>query len=155
MNVTGRPEILTEHLKIILIAMGLVILGGTPARAERMAVTAPLANIRSGPGTGYEIMWKVERYYPLEVITHSGPWIHFKDFEDDRGWIHKSLVGRVHTVITRAPVSNIRNGPGTKYPILLTVEAGIPFKVLQRKGNWLHIQHSDGDRGWIHSSLLW
>jgi SH3-like domain-containing protein len=31
----------------------------------------------------------------------------------------------------------------------------VPFKVLDRKGEWLHVEHADGDRGWIHSSLVW
>ncbi|MGD8882880.1 MAG: SH3 domain-containing protein, partial [Desulfobacterales bacterium] len=36
-----------------------------------------------------------------------------------------------------------------------TVEKGIPFKVLKRENNWIHIEHADGDKGWIHKSLVW
>jgi len=35
------------------------------------------------------------------------------------------------------------------------VEKGIPFKVLGHKDNWLHVEHADGDQGWIHASLVW
>ncbi|MGB5421183.1 MAG: SH3 domain-containing protein, partial [Desulfobacterales bacterium] len=28
-------------------------------------------------------------------------------------------------------------------------------KVLEQKGNWIHILHADGDQGWIHDSLVW
>jgi SH3-like domain-containing protein len=31
----------------------------------------------------------------------------------------------------------------------------VPFKVLEQKGNWFHIMHADGDKGWIHDSLVW
>jgi len=27
--------------------------------------------------------------------------------------------------------------------------------VLTRKGNWIQVRHADGDKGWIHKSLVW
>jgi SH3-like domain-containing protein len=125
------------------------------AAAERLTIVAPLANIRSGPGTKYDILWKVEKYYPIFVIGESDSWYHFRDFEDDSGWVHKSLVGKVPAVITEKDLCNIRSGPSTKEKILFSVERGIPFKILDRKGAWLHIEHADGDQGWIHNSLVW
>lgn len=134
----------------------LLVLGlSTTALAERLAVSAPVANIRSGPGTGHNVLWKVEKFFPLLVIDKSGEWYQFKDFEDDRGWVHQSLVDKTPTVITRNDKCNIRSGPGTSHKILFTVEKGIPFKVLKREGSWIHIEHSDGDRGWIHKALVW
>ena len=127
----------------------------TTAYAERLTVITPTANIRSGPGTQYKILWKVEKYHPLFVIKKSGDWYRFRDFENDQGWIHKSLLGSVETVITTEDICNIRSGPGTEFEILFTVEKGIPFKVLERDGSWIHIQHADGDQGWIHNSLVW
>ena len=125
------------------------------ATAERLTVIKPVANIRSGPGANYDILWKVEKYYPIFVIEKKDPWFHFKDFEDDKGWVHKSLVKKVEAVITKKDLCNIRSGPGTGNKILFTVEKGIPFKVLKRKDQWLHIEHADKDQGWIHDSLVW
>ena len=90
-----------------------------------------MANIRSGPGASYDILWKVEKYYPIFVIEKKDPWIHFKDFEDDKGWVHKSLVRKLEAVITKKDLCNIRSGPGTGNKILFTVEKGIPFKVIK------------------------
>jgi uncharacterized protein YgiM (DUF1202 family) len=125
------------------------------AMAERLTVVASVANIRSGPGSNYDILWKVEKYYPIFVIEKRNSWYHFKDFEDDRGWVHKSLVGILDAVITSKDKCNIRSGPGTDNKILFTVEKGIPFKVIKRQGRWLHIEHADKDQGWIHDSLVW
>ena len=134
----------------------LLIIGfSATALAERLAVSAPVANIRSGPGTRHNVLWKVEKFFPLLVIDKSGEWYQFKDFEGDRGWVHRSLVDKIPTVITKNEKCNIRSGPGTSHNILFTVEKGIPFKVLQRKGSWIHIEHSDGDKGWIHKALVW
>lgn len=135
-------------------AILLTILAGE-ALAERLAVMVPVANIRSGPGTAYDILWNVEKYYPLFIEKKSGPWYHFHDFEGDKGWIHKSLVKKLQTVITIKAKCNVRSGPGTRFTILFSVESGIPFKVLKRKGNWFHVEHADGDRGWMHKSLTW
>ena len=144
-------------LRIGVIALGAVLLssGLALALAERMAVGSPVANIRSGPGSNYEIIWKVARYHPLVIVEKSGNWFRFKDFEGDIGWIHRSLVRKLQTLITAKPVCNVRSGPGTGHDIRFTVEKGIPFKRLKSKGNWIYIEHADGDRGWIHKSLVW
>ncbi len=125
------------------------------AGAERMAVSSDTGNIRSGPGTKNSVMWQVEKYHPLEIIKKKGNWYQFSDFEGDRGWIHNSLVKNIPAVITKQKENNIRSGPGTNHDIVFTVEKGVPFKVIQRKGNWVHGEHADGDSGWIHKSLVW
>ena len=106
------------------------------AHAERLAVSVNVANVRSGPGTKYDVIWQIEKYHPIFIIHKADPWYQFKDFEGDKGWVHKSLVGTTHKVLFR-------------------VEKGIPFKVKARKNQWIHIQHADGDEGWIHASLVW
>jgi SH3-like domain-containing protein len=133
----------------------LIMLLAVTASAERLAVSAPVANIRSGPGTNHNVLWKVEKYFPIWIIEKSGEWYHFEDFEGDKGWVHQSLVKKIPAVVTKNDACNIRSGPGTNNKILFTVEKGIPFKVLERKGSWIQIEHADGDKGWIHKSLIW
>jgi SH3-like domain-containing protein len=133
----------------------LVIVFATAASAERLAISAPVANIRSGPGVSHSVLWKVEKYFPILVIKKSDQWYFFQDFEGDKGWVHESLVGKLAAVVTRKEQCNIRSGPGTDFRILFSVEKGVPFKVLERKDAWIHIEHADGDKGWIHKSLVW
>ena len=133
----------------------LVLISANFAYAERLAISANVANVRSGPGTQYDIIWKVEKYHPLFIVKKSNEWYQFEDFEGDKGWVHKSLVGKIKTIITKSNISNIRSGPGTQFNVLFTVEKGIPFKVLKSEGPWINIQHADGDQGWIHVSLVW
>jgi len=141
-------------IRFILITLAVFLISGT-AWAERMAVMTPFGNIRSGPGKAYDILWKVEKYHPLRIIEKAGNWYRFRDFEGDEGWIHSSLLSKIPTVITRAETCNIRQGPGLSHRILFTAGKGIPFKVLKREGRWINIQHADGDKGWIHQSLIW
>lgn len=140
---------------LYIITALLVIVGSSVAAAERLTVAVDVANIRSGPGTKFDILWKVGKYHPLNAMKKTGPWYHFRDFEGDEGWIHKSLINQTPAIITNQEKCNIRSGPGTGFKILFAVDKGIPFKVIKRKGNWIHIRHADGDQGWIHKSLVW
>lgn len=122
---------------------------------ERLAITSKIANVRSGPGTNHDTLWQVETYFPILIVEKKGSWYRFKDFEGDLGWVHNSLVSSIPTVITAKSNCNVRSGPGPENPIVFTVERGVPFKVLNKKGNWLEVEHGDGDKGWIYRPLVW
>ena len=84
-----------------------------------------------------------------------GSWYYFKDFEGDKGWISEKIVARFPSVIVIKDKCNVRSGPGARFDVLFAVDKGVPFKELERKGDWVHIRHSDGDKGWIHRKLVW
>ena len=121
----------------------------------RFSTKAPIAKIRSGPGVEYDELWTVEKYYPVVVIDESETWYFFRDFEGDQGWIYKTLLDHTPSVITRKNGCGVRSGPGKTDEILFTVEAAIPFKILDHKEKWIQVEHSDGDRGWIHQHCVW
>ncbi len=143
--------------KLILTVMTILVtlVGVDFVQAERLSVKADIANIRSGPNTSDAVIWQVERYHPLKVIQKQGSWYLFEDFEGDRGWIHSSLLADTRAVIVKNDKCNVRSGPGTNTAIRFTVDKGVPFKVLEKKGKWLHVIHADGDKGWIYRPLVW
>ena len=59
-------ESLTMKSYSIILIVTICLFAGT-ALAERLTVVAPVANIRSEPNTKSDILWKVEKYYPLIV----------------------------------------------------------------------------------------
>ena len=141
---------------LLVITAGLINTGLVYAE-ERLAVTASIANMRSGPGTKYEVLWQVEQYHPFIIVEKKGNWFKIKDFENDIAWIHKSLLGKINCVIAIKDKCNFRSKPdaSSKRYIIYTIEKGVPFKVLGKKGNWLKVEHADGDVGWIHKTLVW
>ena len=141
--------------RYLIILTLLITINAGNALAERLTIISEVANIRSGPDTNSDVLWQVEKYYPILIIKKSDSWYYFKDFEDDMGWVHQSLVGDVPAVITKKDLCNVRSGPSTKDEILFSVEKGIPFKVLEHKDRWMHVEHADGDRGWIFDALVW
>ncbi len=122
---------------------------------ERMAVKVELANVRSAPSKKSEIAWQVTKYHPFQIIEKKGAWFKCKDFEGDSGWVYKTLLNKISTVITIKENCNVRSGPGSKNRVLFIVDREVPLKVLKRQGRWLQIAHEDGDKGWIHASLVW
>ena len=139
----------------LLLAWLFVLAAGGSVQAERLSVKAGIANVRSGPNTSDPMIWQVEKYHPLNVVQKPGSWYLIEDFEGDRGWIHSSLLDSTRAVIVKNDKCNVRSGPGTQNEIRFTVDKGVPFRVLNEKGKWLHIIHADGDKGWIHRSLVW
>jgi len=64
-------------------------------------------------------------------------------------------VDKINTVIVKKDRCNIRSGPSTNDDIVFRAEKGVPLRVLQRKGEWLQVQHADGETGWMHQMLVW
>ena len=158
-------RILKHHwnVKSILFSFACFLLALTAADtalgAERLAVSAAVANVRSGPGTNYEVLWQVEKYTPMLVLDKdkSGEWCYIKDYEGTIGWINRDILDAIDTVITkpRDERCNVRSGPTTNSDVVFKAVKGVPFRVLERKGDWIHITHADGESGWIHKMLVW
>jgi SH3-like domain-containing protein len=54
-----------------------------------------------------------------------------------------------------ADESNVRTGPGRRYPIKWKYQArDYPVEIIQEFEHWRKIKDIDGDTGWIHKSLL-
>lgn len=144
------------NMKIIVAIMALLlIMPGLVSAQQRLSVSVGIANIRSGPGTDYDVLWQVEKYHPVLIVEKKGSWYKIKDFENDMAWLHKSLLDSTEAVIAVKDKCNVRARPTTKSKVLFTVERGVPFKVLERKGDWIKIEHADGDVGWIYKTLIW
>jgi SH3-like domain-containing protein len=135
--------------------MVFLLLSSASQAEQRVSVSVPEANIRSGSGNNFEVLWKSEKYFPLAVIKKIGDWYQVKDFEGDQGWVHQSLVGNTPSVITIKDKCNLRSEPKPDAKVLFSVGPGIPFKVLKRSNKWILVEHADGDKGWIHESTVW
>ncbi len=142
-------------IKLAAVITILLIFPGSALAEERRSVNVGIANMRSGPGTKHDVLWQVEQYHPVRIVEKKGEWVKIKDFENDVAWLHKSLLDKTTSVVTIKNKCNVRSKPSKGSTVLYTVERGIPFKVLDRKENWIKIEHADGDIGWIYKTLVW
>ena len=136
------------------------VLIGTPALAEMVSIKGDNVNMRSGPGTDREVLWRIGNGFPLRVMKRSGEWIQVKDFEGSVGWVRRDMVSNQAHAVVKANKGtdnniNIRKAPSTKSDAVATATYGVVFRVLSRKGDWVQVQHANGVKGWIREDLLW
>lgn len=123
-----------------------------------LCVSAPEANLRSGPGTKYDKLWEVFKYMPLKRIDRKGIWFKVADVDGDRYWVYAPLVtSKYECAVVKEEKANVRSGPGTSYPQISISPAMkyYSFKILEIKGLWVNVMDEYGAKGWIYKPLLW
>jgi SH3-like domain-containing protein len=142
--------------KLMLVGFFGLFLSTSASAAEYLTVTTDNANVRTGAGTNYPSSMELFQGYPLKVVNKVGEWYQISDYENDSGWIHKSIVKKCDTVIVNSDKSvNMRNEPSTESPVVADVERGVVMTVLATKGKWTQVRHGSGTTGWIYNPLLW
>jgi len=63
-------------------------------------------------------------------------------------------LAKAERLSVKADIANIRSGPDTNDAVIWQVEKYHPLKVVQKQGSWYLFEDFEGDRGWIHNSLL-
>jgi SH3-like domain-containing protein len=153
----------TGHITAgLLWTLGLLLIGSVclaprdaDARVERFVrVKVSVANLRIGPSQRAELVRQAYQNEPLRVVGARGDWLQVRDVADAAAWINSELTdGRSAVVVVRELV-NVREQPGTGFPIVFTAERGVNLLVLKRSGRWLRVRHDVGE-GWLHDSLVW
>lgn len=128
--------------------------------AEALCVKVQRANIRSGPGTGHELVWEVYKYMPFQRVgrSSSGQWYAVKDVDGDVNWINRRLLTDSYRCgVVKNSSANVRVGPGTHYREARWSPAQqySSFRILKTKGAWIKVKDEWGETGWIYKKLLW
>jgi len=142
-------------MRILTAAILFVFMSYSLAQARMVSITGKEVNMRSGPGIGYAIRWELSKGYPLLVLETRGGWLKVRDFENDVGWVFRSLTGRKPHLIVKKSRVNIRSGPGSRYKIIGKAEYGVVLQTLAQKQGWAKVIHENGLAGWIKRDLLW
>ncbi|MCP3875394.1 MAG: hypothetical protein GY699_19850 [Desulfobacteraceae bacterium] len=122
---------------------------------KRMSVNVEKASFYSGPGTNYELLWEAEKYYPVLIVDIKGSWYKIMDVDGDMAWTDKSFLGeKDHGIITTSG-RFVLSLPKKDSQALFSFDRGVPLKVLDHSGDWLKIEHCDGDIGWIEKRYVW
>jgi SH3-like domain-containing protein len=61
---------------------------------------------------------------------------------------------RAERVSVKTDIANVRSGPDTGDMVIWQVEQYHPLKVIRKQGSWYLFEDFEGDRGWIHNSLI-
>ncbi len=140
---------------LLAVAWSPVLPGALSAQERGLCVIASRANLRTGPGTNYRISWEVHRFMPLIEVTRQADWVKVRDVDGDIHWIWNRLVSaKVKCVTVKSSKANIRKRPTTRSEKWFTVEKYSSFKFIEKRNNWVKVQH-DGQTMYVYHTLVW
>lgn len=138
-----------------LLALAFVF-AAAPAAAQQMAsVDRNEVHMRAGPGTNHESLWLLGRGYPLQIIGRQGRWVQVRDFEADKGWVYRPLLGAKPHFVVKVKVANIRSRASTRGAVVGKARYGDVLRTLERTKDWVKVQQEGGAKGWVARRLLW
>lgn len=135
-------------------------------------------NVRSGPGSEYDILTKLPRGESIIALTRvesqdKGFWMKIRTGYLE-GWVNEKLVSRDKSdAINKQPFTpmvdeivyyvntknlNVRSGPGPEYSVITKLSQGSPVRSLEKTeskdgGFWMKIRTGSLE-GWVNEKLL-
>lgn len=133
-------------------------------------------NVRSGAGTNFNVLGRINPGTAYGVLGQEGDWI-IIDYNGQRGYIsgaYASISGGAPTAPEQpapapdqpAPPStptgrvaestvnlNVRAGAGTSFNVLGRINPGTTYAVLGQEGDWIVIDYN-GQRGYVSASFV-
>lgn len=122
---------------------------------QLISIKANAANLRAAPGKSGEVLWQLDRGYPLEVLERQGRWLKVRDFEGDQGWVAASTTSARPYHVVRARSARLRAGPGDEHPALGYAVYGQVLQTELRGADWVRVRLAPGRTAWIARDLLW
>lgn len=136
---------------------------------KQVKVNVETLNMRAKPGLDADIIGKLSKDTVLDVVAEQNDWLQI-NYQGQQGWVANWLVTSLHplpntetsptteqsqkiTVLNNG--TNLREGPGTNFPVIGRANQGDSFQVLKTEGDWFQIALSNGKTayiaGWIVS----
>lgn len=131
---------------------------GLPGQAEAagfISIQGKTVNVRQQPTTQSKALWELTRGYPLQVQQRKGQWLKVRDYEASLGWVYAPLTGKTPHRVVKAPVANLRAGPGQGHRVIGKLEQHEVVRTLGQQANWARVQRDNGQKGWVAKSLTW
>ena len=147
-------------LRLLLLIFASVLLQAQSCAAQIVSSARVGINMREAPGTDQAILWKLDTGFPLQVLQRQGNWLKVRDFEESTGWVHQATIQQTPAVIVQAnegreQTVDVRQAASPDAAVVAQATYGTVFYVLGTQGDWVHVRHDQGVRGWILKDQLW
>jgi uncharacterized protein YgiM (DUF1202 family) len=126
------------------------------AMAKALCVTADGANLRSGPGTEFDVSWRVNRYMPFVERDEKDGWVKVEDLTKTSHWISKKVVNeKIECAVVKTETAFLRKEPRKESSDDVKIDKFTPLKVLSKSHGWFEVESSLGDKFWIYGRNVW
>lgn len=173
----------SRHLRQTMLVLGFglsaflfLFTAVAPATAQAGAtavVTAPAANLRTGPGAGYPTILTTYQGYALAMVgrTDDAQWLKVRTSGNQiEGWIATSAISTAanigalpvsavptlpYTAVITAGAVNLRAGDTTQYKVLAVLQSGTQVALVGRNSaaSWVQVRVvNTGQVGWINAT---
>ncbi len=122
---------------------------------ELVSVRSATVNLRSAPGMQANVLWQINRGYPLQVLGREGTWLKVQDFEGDEGWVAQSVTATTPHHVVKVKAANLRAGPGAEHPVVEKAVYGQVLRTALRQAEWVQVLRTNGQTAWVSSDLVW
>ena len=125
-------------------------------------LTTADVEVRSGPGTKYDVVSTIPKGIKVNVAGREGGWLKVESKQGNKpGYIEEKYARPLETqqvVQSKAATPSIagayktlrdvelREGPGTKFKVVTTLPAGIKVNVVRAEGDWLRVESKHGGK---------
>jgi N-acetylmuramoyl-L-alanine amidase len=146
------------------VASWLVQFEKTTGSIKQVEATVNPLNVRSGPGTSFQVLTQIRPEQTFPLIKEEGDWIQIELNDQEKGWVAKWLieikeadvkqVSQVRkTATVQVPILNVRSGPNTSYSIIGKLTNGEKIEIIEVKQGWYKISFDQGN-GWVASDFV-
>ena len=149
------PAHFLRRLRVLLVTLFVFSFAHVASAQNMVSVDRNTVNLRASASTNATILFELGKGYPLEVTRRQGRWLQVRDFENDKGWIYRPLVGKKAHLVVKANIANVRSAPSTNSRILGKAEYGELLQTLEHRSKWVRVQRENGAKGWVSRGLLW
>lgn len=145
-----------KSLLIISLACLAVLIWVSSAMAQTGTISGSVVNIRSGPGSSYEIVGTVLQDTEVTIQQKQGDWYKVS-LGKTTGWVSASLLSTSTksnpTVQVTGELVNLRSGPGTGYSKVGQAAQGETLTLIDVQGDWYKVRTAGGLECYIAASL--
>ena len=153
--------------RIALTALAMVPFSVSHANEAELVgiITAETLNVRSGPGSNFEVLYMVNKDDRVTITDTSNGWHKVKNNEDKEGWISSKYISISESSETVSRSSsyeqkevntnglNMRSGASTSYRVITTLNKATKVEVISESNGWSKIKY-DGRLGYVYSIYL-
>ncbi|MCI8336482.1 MAG: SH3 domain-containing protein [Peptococcaceae bacterium] len=144
----------------MLLAAGLVFVGGQAYGATQVTVNTDVLNVRSDAGTSFSKVGSVALGDVFTALQEKNGWYQIVLTDGKVGWVSKDYVQTAtnlypEQVTVDSGLVNIRSGPDTTYDKIGELTPGIRLQVLGKTKDWYSVYLPDGKTvGWVASWVV-
>lgn len=120
-----------------------------------VSLDADEANLRSGPGRQYPVLWLyLQSGIPLEITAEFDSWRRVRDMTGVEGWMHASLLSGRRRATVRDRMAEFLDRPVAGSRTLARAEPGVVFDLLRCRPDWCEARIA-GRKAWVRRGAFW